>query len=188
MATDAATPGRHHRSPGRSRRDLTPLEQYRLEAAALFEGGATQADVVRALGVSRQSASRWHRSFLEGGAPALRSPGRQGRRPRLSVAQRSTVEEALLEGARAHGFATDLWTLARAAVVIERLTGVAYHPGHVWRLLRQMGWSSQRPVRQATERDDEAIAHWVTERWPRIKRTPGGGGRGSSSSTSPASR
>jgi transposase len=48
------------------------------------------------------------------------------------------VDQALRKGARAHGFQTDLWTLPRCAAVIERLTGVDYHPGHVWKILKAM--------------------------------------------------
>ncbi len=54
--------------------------------------------------------------------------------------------------------------------MIERLTGVGYHPGHVWRLLRQLHWSVQRPARRARERDQQAIARWRAEDWPRRKR------------------
>ena len=87
------------------------------------------------------------------------------------------------KGPKANGFPTELWTLARVADVIEQVTGVKYHPGHVWRVLRQMGWTRQRPARRAAERDDEAIEQWVNERWPRVKKTPGPEGRGSSSRT-----
>jgi winged helix-turn-helix protein len=53
------------------------------------------------------------------------------------------------------------------AVVITQLTGVRYHPGHVWVILRQrLGWTLQRPERRASERDEEAIARWVAEDWP----------------------
>src|SRR5829696_2413859 len=61
------------------------------------------------------------------------------------------------------------WTLGRVAAVIERLTGVRHHPGHVWRLLRRLGWSPQRPARRASERDEVEIARWRAEEWPRIK-------------------
>jgi transposase len=61
-----------------------------------------------------------------------------------------------------------MWTLARVGEVIEAETGVVYHPSHVWRILRLMGWSRQRPARRAVERDDEAIARWVKEDWPRV--------------------
>ena len=98
------------------------------------------------------------------------------------------MAEELVRGPTAHGYATQLWTLARVAEVIERITGVCYHPGHVWRLLRELGWSVQRPARRAAERDEEGIAGWVKEDWPRVKKARGAAGRGSSSKTSPASR
>jgi transposase len=56
------------------------------------------------------------------------------------------------------------------ATVIEQTTGVRYHPGHVWKLLRRMGWRLQRPARRAVERDEQAIARWVAEDWPWICR------------------
>jgi transposase len=66
--------------------------------------------------------------------------------------------------------------LARVAEVIERVSGVSYHPRHVWRILReQLGWTWQRPARRATERNDEAIHQWVKGRWPQVKK-----GRGAS--------
>jgi transposase len=85
------------------------------------------------------------------------------------------VEQALLEGATANGFTGELWTLVRIAMVIERLTGVRYHPAWVWALLHhRLGWSVQRPKRRAAERDQVAIDRWVKECWPAIKQTPNG--------------
>jgi transposase len=166
----------------------TAARQRRLRAARLFAQGLPQAEVARRLGVSRQTASRWHARWRQGGRAGLAGPGRWGRPSRLSDADWGRVERALLRGAEAHGFDTDLWTLPRVAEVIWRLTGVSYHPGHVWWLLRRHHWSPQRPTRRAAERDEAEIARWRAEEWPRIK-----GGRpstapGSASSTSPARR
>jgi transposase len=72
--------------------------------------------------------------------------------------------------------------------VIWRLAGVRYHPGHVWRILRGLGWSVQRPVRVAAERDEQAIARWVAEDWPAIKETPTRAKPGCASWTSPQFR
>src|SRR5207253_6457752 len=85
-------------------------------------------------------------------------------------------------------FATALWTLPRVAVVIKRVTGVPYHPGHVWRVLGQLEWTLQRPAKRARERDEAAIRHWVTTRWPAVKKTLGAAVPGSSSKTQAASR
>jgi transposase len=115
--------------------------------------------------------------------------GPTGPDPRLSAAQLAKVEEALLAGAMANGFETDLWTLERVAVVITQLTGVRHHPGHIWVILRhRLGWTLQRPERRASERDEEAIARWVQQEWPRIKRGPPQNRPGSSSSTNRPSR
>jgi transposase len=107
------------------------LEARRLQAAELFAQGRTQAEVAHTLGVSRQSAHVWHARFTQGGVEALRSRGPTGPDPKLLDAQLAQVEQALLQGAMANGFDTDLWTLERVAVVITQLTGVRYHPGHV---------------------------------------------------------
>ena len=180
MAQAAPAPKRNRRSRPEAAseptgQDLASLERRRLRAGRMFDRGSTQAEVVRALGVSRQSASRWHGAWVEGGSAALASSGKRGRSARLSSAQLKEVEQALRKGARSQGYASDLWTLDRVGAVIESVTGVAYHRGHVWKVLRSLGWSRQRPARQATERDDEAIATWIKDRWPRVKKTPGDG-------------
>ncbi len=155
---------------GTWRRDFAGLQQRRMQAAYLYAHGASQAEVARTFGVSRQAASSWYATWRRGGTAALRGAGRAGRRPRRSPAELAAVDQALRKGPAAFGFDTELWTLGRIARVIERLTGVGYHPGHVWRLLRQLHWSVQRPARRASERDQQAIARWRAQDWPRRKR------------------
>jgi transposase len=170
------------------RRDVAALEARRFEAARLFARGTGQAAVMRALGVSRQTAHQWYHRWRRGGRQGLKAVGRLGRKPRLDQRQLGRVETALLQGPRRHGFATELWTLPRVATVIARLTGVRYHPGHVWYLLRGLQWSLQRPARRARERDEAAIRQWVSRRWPAVKKTPAASGPGSSSRTKAGSR
>jgi len=165
------------------------MEQRRRRAARLFAGGKrTQAEIARELRVSRQSVSRWYEDWRSDEPDWIHGAGRAGRPPKLNDEQLNRVDEALQLGARAHGFATELWTLPRVAAVIERLTGVGYHPGHVWKILGTMKWSLQRPAKQARERNEEARCKWVAEQWPAVKKTPGGEKRGSSSRTKAESR
>ena len=141
----------------RGTKRLAELRKRRYQAARLFQKGERQATVARLLRVSRQSVSRWYRQWLQGGTPDLRGSTRAGRPPRLQRDQRARVRKALLEGARAQGWATDLWTLPRVAKMIESVTGVHYHAGHVWRVMKDLGWSLQRPAVRAKERDERAI-------------------------------
>ena len=145
-----------------------------MRAVAMFEQGDIPAEIARQLGVGHQTVSDWRTIWRQGGPEALRAAGRAGRLPKLSRDQLEEVEAALAKGPEANGYATDLWTLARVAEVIERVSGVSYHPHHVWRILReQLGWSWQRPARRAEERNDEAIHQWVKQRWPAVKKEPG---------------
>jgi transposase len=155
-----------YRRNARGLGDRQAFEGVRMQAGALFAAGHSQAEVARTLGVARQNVSRWHARWRQGGQEALRSAGPTGPDPRLSEAQRAAIDQALRQGARAYGFDTDHWTLARITAVIERLTGIRYHPGHTWKLLRRLGWRLQRPARRAVERDEQAIARWVAEDWP----------------------
>lgn len=173
----------------RPRRDFEALTQRRLRAGKMFEDGSAQADVVRKLGVSRETASQWHATWREPGVEGLRGAQRAGRLPRLSDEQLVKVERALAKGPTRNGFASELWTLAGVATVIEKVTGVSYSTTQTWSILRtRLGWSRQRPARRALEADQDAIAAWARDRWPVVKKTPDSAGRGSSSKTSRASR
>src|SRR5262245_13682683 len=173
-------------SPRGPRRSVR-LEARRFAAARLFRHGQSQATVMRTLGVSRQTAHRWYHLWRRGGRDGLKAAGPLGRRPRLNARQLTRVEQALRGGPQRHGFRTELWTLPRVATVIERLTGVRYHAGHVWYILRGLQWSLQRPARRARERDEGAIRQWMATRWPAVKKTPVASAPGSSSKTKAAS-
>ena len=170
------------------REEVGTLEARRLAAARLFARGESQGAVARALGVTPMSASRWYRAWQAEGRQGLKAAGRLGRKPRLERPQLARVDTALRHGAPAAGFPTDVWTVPRVAQLITRVTGEQFHPSHVWRLLRALGWSVQRPARQARERDEAAIQRWRRQRWPRVKKTPAAGALGSSSRTKVASR
>jgi transposase len=184
-----STNRRKQQARQRGARQRAERQARRERAAELFAQGRTQAEVARELDVSRQSASRWHAGWQAAGATARQSRGPTGRHPKVPDSALEGIERALLKGALAHGFATDVWTLDRIAVVIQGLTGVTLSNPSVWRLLRhRLGWTVQRPVRQAKERDEEAIQHWVAHEWPRIKKGQPQNRPGLSSSTNQASR
>ncbi|GAA3508106.1 IS630 family transposase [Actinomadura keratinilytica] len=150
-----------------------PTEARRMRAAELLEQGRSQAEVARMPGVSAESVRRWKRRMEAGGVAALRRRPATGRPAKLDDAQVEQVRAALEQGARAHGFEADLWTLERVGQVVERVCGVRLSRASVWRLLTaRLGWSLQRPQRRAVERDDAEIARWVAHEWPRINKGP----------------
>ena len=164
------------------KRDFNELEKRRLKAAELFEKGETQAEVRRKLKASAQSVSRWYAAWQNGGKQALKKAGRAGRKPLLAPMQLMELEAALQRGPEVLGYVTQLWTLRRVAELIHKRYGVKYHPGHVTRILQSLGWSCQKPARQALEKDEQKVRHWKRYRWPHIKKKPAQKGAPSSSS------
>jgi transposase len=170
-------------NPAGVRRDFQALEQRRLLGAQLLRQGIPQAEVARQVGVHRQSVSRWAQQLTQGGKRALKKAGRAGRRPRLRREDLRRIERGLKRGPEALGYETSLWTSWRVAHLIEHECRVKYHPSQAWRILRQLGWSCQRPMGRALERDEDKIGRWKQKRWPEIKKKPSKKAALSSSST-----
>jgi transposase len=143
-----------------------------MEAARLLEKGYSQSEVARRVGAHRQSVSQWARQLEQGGRRALKKAGRAGRKPRLRPEDLRRIERGLKRGPQALGYETSLWTSWRVAHLIEHECGVQYHPSQAWRILRQLGWSCQRPTGRALERDEKKIQQWKRERWPALKKRP----------------
>ena len=149
---------------------LIQLERRRRRAARLLRAGMKQAEVARRLATTRSSVSRWEKRRQQGGEEALKGPKRFGRPRRLSDGQCAELIGQLKMGALAAGFATELWTLPRMRMLIEQRFGVKLTEPSVWRLLRSLGWSVQRPSGQARQRDEKAIRTWKARRWPELKK------------------
>jgi len=156
------------------------LEQRRQRAIALLEKDHRPVDIARMLGVDRRSVRRWKAAYRRQGTQGIEARPAPGRPPKLHPRQRAQLERRLLKGARAAGYESDLWTCPRVAELIAEAFGVIYHPDHIGRLLRSLGWTPQRPQRRAAERDEARIQGWILADWPRIKKkrraaTPGSG-------------
>ena len=159
-------------NPAGLKRNFDALEKRRMQAARLLKKGIHEAEVARRGGVHRQSVNRWARQLNESGISGLKKADRAGRKPRLSEADLERIRKALKRGPEALGYETSLWTAWRVADLIERECGIKYHSGHVWKILRNLGWSCQRPTGRALERDEDAIRRWKKNRWPELKKKP----------------
>jgi transposase len=143
-------------------------EGRRQRAWELFQLGWRQRQIAAALGVSEGAVSQWLAQARRRGPAALKARPRPGRPARLSPAQQAVVPTLLRRGATAFGFRGERWTRQRVAQVIRRELGVTYHPAHISRLLDRWGWSRQKPIRRARQRDEAAIQAWREERYPAL--------------------
>jgi transposase len=147
-------------------------EGRRLRAWELHQSGWKQKAIAEALGVTQGALSQWIARGRTGGVAALRKRTSPGAPTRLTAHQLAHLPSLLARGAETFGFRGDVWTRARVAEVIKREFGVTYHPDHVGRLLREVGWSVQKPIERAIERNEVAIEAWREQKWPAIKKKP----------------
>ena len=148
------------------------LEIRRRVALALLDVGWGIRHVARQVKASPGSVCRWRDTLAQQGEAGLTAKRHPGSKPKLNAVQRQQLLELLSQGTRAHGFRNELWTLRCIVMVIERHFGCTYCPSGIWRLLRRCKWSPQKPARRARERDEDAIARWPTDVWPRLKKSP----------------
>jgi len=146
------------------------LEKKRFDAIRLLELGYGPTEVGRILQADRRTIHRWAKRVRDEGLGALKAKPNPGPTPKLAPSQKEALARILLEGAPASGYATQLWTAPRVVEVIRKHFGVSYHAHHVPRILRELGWSCQKPQRRARERDEKAIEAWLRREWPEIKK------------------
>lgn len=147
------------------------LEKRRRQAIALLRVGTPYREVARLVRAAVSSVVRWRQAYRRDRRNGLRARPTPGRPPRLTETQKARLRRLLLQGARAAGHPTELWTLKRIGTLIEAEFDVRYSPVGVWKLLRHgLHWSWQKPERRARQRDEAAIEHWKTHTWPNIKK------------------
>lgn len=136
----------------------------------MLEKGITQDEIADIIGVSQGTVSLWRKAYLAGGIDFIQPKKIPGRPRKLSDRQLRKLVFLLAKGPEAFGYPNNVWTLKRIARVIKEEYGIDYHPGHVWKLLRRLGFSHQRPERRARERDEEKVIRWKEEEWPKLRR------------------
>jgi transposase len=146
-------------------------EGRRLRAFELYQEGWSQKHIAQALGVTPGAVSQWMSRAQAGGGPqALYTRPPKGATPRLSPEQLEELPDLLRQGAQSYGFVGEVWTRKRVGEVIERAFGVRYHERHVGRILEKIGWSVQKPVPLAAQRDEAEVTEWKEEGWPSLKK------------------
>lgn len=146
-------------------------EALRRRVVQALREGVSQAQAARVFGVSRRSVNGWHRRWREGGLQALRARPRG--RPQvlyLKPYQAATVVRLIQDRCPDQlkmPFA--LWTREAVREVIARRFGIRLSVWTVGRYLRRWGFTPQKPLRRAYERDPAAVTRWLRKQYPAIR-------------------
>jgi transposase len=156
-----------HHTPSLSREER---EKRRSKAAALFKKGISHAEISRRLGVTPAAVTQWRSAYAHGGKKALTSKGHPGFSSKVTTEKRARFKAEILKGPLAHGYPTNLWTLSRLATVLAKIVRVRYSEVWTWKIVRDLGFTPQKPRVKAIQRDEKAIAGWRTATLPKLKK------------------
>ena len=144
----------------------------RLEAVVLNSEGHSSGEVARILKAPRSRVSEWLSLYETHGTEGLLEGYRSGRPAALTEKQRQELSDIVDSGPVSYGLDTGIWTSPIIAWVIEQEFGVTYHPGHVRKLLHDLGFSLQRPRRGLARADAKPQDQWHRHTYPNLKKKP----------------
>jgi transposase len=144
----------------------------RLQAVLLNSQGRSSGELAEILQAPRSKVSEWLARYQAHGVEGLLEGQRSGRPAQLTVQQRQQLGDILDSGPVAYGLDTGVWTSPMIAWVVQEEFGVQYHPGHVRKLLQEMGFSVQRPQRVLARADPAQQDRWHRRTYPNLKKKP----------------
>jgi transposase len=145
-------------------------EAKRLRAAKLFEKKVPQAEIARKFKVTPAAVNYWHIAWKADKKNGLKSKGHPGFESKLTDEDRKAFKQAILKGPLAYGYETNFWSLSRLSAVMKKVTGVKFSDVWTWHIVRDLGFTPQKPRVLAGERDEAAIKAWKEKRLPGLKK------------------
>lgn len=144
------------------------LEHLRKRAVKLWKENKKVKDIAHDFGVGLTAVYNWIDVYKRRGFTGLNQKKASGAKPKLSYSEAKTLIKMIEKPADTHGFDSPLWDCKKITHLIKEKFGKTLHFSNVWRLLQKFGLSSQKPQRQAKERDEKKVKKWIRTTWPNI--------------------
>ena len=138
----------------------------------LLEEGKSQKAIASLVQCSQGWVSEVKKRHSLLGESGLKVKGvAPGNSPKLNKEQLEVFKTELLKGALAHGFDTDNWSRERMKELIQNKFGVSFHVSHLSKLMRQLGFSLQKPQSKSYRKDEQAVRDWRQTEFPALKKS-----------------
>lgn len=142
----------------------------RLHAVLLNNDGCSSGNIAAILEAPRSKVSQWLSDYEQFGHEGLLEGQRSGRPAQLDDQQKVALGEIIDRGPLSRGFASGVWSAPMIGRVITEEFEVEYTSRHVRRLLREMGFSVQRPKRILARANRAAQQRWRRYTYPNLKK------------------
>jgi transposase len=144
----------------------------RIHAVLLNNENYTSPTIAKLLHAPRSKVSYWLKNYEAHGYESLLEGHRSGRPPSLNEEQKIELEDIIDSGPIAYGFTSGVWTSIMISDVVSEEFGIHFHPGHTRKILKQLGYSMQKPKRVLARADEEQKMKWKRYIYPNIKKKP----------------
>ena len=146
------------------------LEEIRIRAVTQVQQGKSPEEVVAALGMTRCCIYNWLAAYRSGGWNALKAKKLYGRPKKLTGKEMEIIYKIIIHGnPRQYRFSFALWTLGLIQKLIYMKLGIKLSTVSVWRLIRQLGLTCQRPLFRAYQQNKKAVDSWLKFTYPKIR-------------------
>lgn len=145
--------------------------QIRVTAVQRVLSGESPEEVIRSIGYTRRIIYYWLSLYRSGGYEALKVHKSSGRPPILNVRQMRKLYKIIADKTpEQYKFPFALWTIEIIREVIKREFNVSMSGVSVWRTLKALGLSAQRPKHVAYQQNAEAVERFLRKEYPAIKK------------------
>lgn len=143
----------------------------RIHGIILSIEGHTTSEIASILKVSRTTVPIWINNWNTHKQDGLLEGFRSGRKRKLDDKQIELISDIIESGPVAYGLNTGVWTSKIISSIINDEFDIQYHPGHVRKLLKKIGFSVQRPTYKLANADPKEKNRWIRYDYPTLKKT-----------------
>lgn len=137
---------------------------------AVREGNQSPEDVIKTFGMHRSNIYKWLKIYDDSGYAGLQSTQSKGPAPKMTTKQKQQLYSYLQKNPLQLKFDYALWTIEMIVALIHLKFGVQYSSVQVGRILKEIGFSQQKPLERAYQQDPEKVEKWLKTEYPKIKR------------------
>ena len=151
--------------------DHKTREAIRIRAVQQVEAGGSPEEIIQALGYHRSAIYQWIAKYREGGVEALKTKKISGRPTKLQGKELEKLYRMIADkDPLQYKFSFALWTRDMVRELIQKEFGVSMSAVSVGRLLKKLGFSPQKPLKRAYQRDEKRVKEWTEAEFPEIKK------------------
>ena len=146
--------------------------EIRVNAIEAYLKNCTVYEISKTYNINRSTVYRWIEKYNQGKSfDNLKRRSVSGRPSKLQESDLNFILDFILQPASNFGFETDFWTCRRVGQILKEKLQIVLSRQTVWRKLRALGLTYQKPERRFKEADEEKRQEWLEKKLPKILET-----------------